>query len=249
MRPPLPLVPCLLAVGCTFPIYSAERTLEFTLPAEDLLRLHCETHNGNIQVTGTAGTTQIALRADLSVRGRTQAEADANLALLDVVRERVGDTLRIRGDYPAAELRNRSPGFRFTLTVPADLVVHLTSHNGNVTATGIRGSTTIETHNGSITGDVTTHHIVATTHNGNVKLRLSGDGPLDGDVRSHNGNVEIAVDERLDSQLVATTRNGRVTPPARVQDAALDRRRVSCRLGDGKGKLAVETYNGNVVIR
>lgn len=249
MRSPVLVVPCLLAFGCTFPIYKAERTLEFTLPAEGLRQLHCETHNGNIQVAGTAGATQLTLRADLSVRGGTQAEADANLALLDVVRERVGDTLRIRGDYPAAELRNRSPGFRFTLTVPADLAVHLTSHNGNVTARGIRGSTAIATHNGNITGDVTTNHIVATTHNGNVELALSGDGPLDGDVHTHNGNVEIAIDQRLDSQLVAATRNGRVTPPGRVQDATLDRRRMSCRFGDGSGKLAVETYNGNVVIR
>lgn len=249
MRSPLLLVPCLLVSGCTFPTYKAERTLEFTLPAEDLRQLRCETHNGNIQVTGTVGATQIALRADLSVRGRTQAEADANLALLDVVRERVGETLRIRGDYPAAKLRNSSPGFRFTLTVPADLAVHLTSHNGNVTARGIRGSTAIETHNGNITGDVTTSHIVATTHNGNVDLVLSGEGSLDGDVRSHNGNIELAIDQRLGSQLVAATSNGRVTPPARAQDATLDQRRVSCRLGSGTGRLAVETYNGNVMIR
>lgn len=249
MRTYLLLLPCALAAGCIFPQYKAEKTLEFTLPIAGLTKLRCESHNGDITITGDATATTIALRADLSVRGHSQAEADANLHLLEVVREQIGDTLRIHGKYPAAELTNRSPGFRFTMTVPPDLAVQLTSHNGDVAAVGMSGSTAIETHNGDVKGSLATNHVVATTHNGDVELKLSGEGPLDGELRSHNGDIEVVVDERLGTRLEASTHNGRVTPPARVQDASFGKRRLTCRLGDGKGKLVIDTHNGDVVIR
>ncbi len=250
MRTYLLLLPCALAAGCIFPQYKAEKTLEFTLPIAGLKKLHCESHNGDITITGDAKATMIALRADLSVRGHSQAEADANLHLLEVMREQVGDTLRIHGKYPAAELSNRSPGFRFTMTVPPELAVQLTSHNGDIAAVGMSGSAAIETHNGDVKGNLTTHHVVATTHNGDVELKLSGDGPLDGELRSHNGDIEVVVDERLGTRLEASTHNGKVTPPSRLEGpATVAKRRVTCKIGDGKGKLVIDTHNGDVVIR
>jgi DUF4097 and DUF4098 domain-containing protein YvlB len=237
------------AAACAFPNFKSTKVVELKLPATKLERLKCESHNGNIKLTGDAAAAEISLHAELTVRGHTQEEADANLHLLEVGQEQDGGTLRIFGKYPKGELNNRSPSFRFTLVVPTALAVELSSHNGNIAATGIAGTAKFETHNGNIDGSLRTNQVIADTHNGNVDLRLEGEGSLDGSVTSHNGNIDLVVASGLGTQLQASTHNGRVTPPANVVDAAASKRRFTCRLGDGKGKLVVGTHNGNVKIR
>jgi DUF4097 and DUF4098 domain-containing protein YvlB len=248
MRSFLPLV-SVLAAGCVFPAYKASKVVELTLPVEKLQELACESHNGAITVTGDAAATDISLRAELSVRGYTQSEANSNLELLEVGREENGGTLRIFGKYPSGTLDNLSPGFTFTLKVPQRFAVRLVSHNGDITANDIDGAATIETHNGDIGGALRGRRVSATTHNGNVGLRLSCEGALDGEARSHNGDIDLAIAESAGTRLEATTQNGRITPPAKLADATIGKSSLACRLGDGKGRFVIDTHNGNVVIR
>lgn len=244
----LPFVP-LFAAACVFPNYKAVKVVELTLPAADFRKLDCESHNGSIVVNGDPTATDVSMRAEISVRGFSQAEADANLHLLEVGREDRGDTMRLFGKYPPGELSNRSPSFQFTLKVPRRLALQLVSHNGNITANDVEGATSIETHNGDIAGAMPTNHLAATTHNGDVELRLSGQGPLDGEVRSHNGDIDLAIGAGLGGRVEAATNNGKVTPPPVLKDATVGNRRLSFSVGDGKGKLVVETHNGDVVMR
>lgn len=248
MRSSLLLVP-VLASACVFPNYQATKVVEFTIPASSLQKLDCQSHNGDITVTGDPAATEIAMRAELSVRGHSQAEADANLHLLEIGREETLGTLRLWGKYPEGELINRSPSFRFTMKVPQRLALQLVSHNGDIDATGMQGAAALETHNGDIDGSLRTNHVVATTHNGDIDLRLSGEGALDGEVRSHNGDIELALAEGFGARLEASTHNGRVTPPVRVMDASISKRSLVGSIGDGKGRLVVESHNGNVVFR
>ncbi|MBL8755579.1 MAG: hypothetical protein JNK15_19940, partial [Planctomycetes bacterium] len=132
---PLAALP-LLATACVFPTHQASKVVELSLPVGQLRRLQCESHNGGITVTGAPDATEIALRAELSVRGTSQAEADANLNLMEVGREENGDLLRLFGKHPVGELNNRSPNYRFILRVPATMALQLESHNGDVSATG-----------------------------------------------------------------------------------------------------------------
>lgn len=246
---PLLLLTSVLAASCVFPNYKATKVVELTLPADKLERLQCESHNGDITVSGDAAATEIALRAEMSVRGVTQDEADSNLHLLEVGHETTGGTLRVFGKYPSGQLNNHSPSFRFTLKVPSALATQLVSHNGDIDTVGTVGAAKLETHNGNIGGVLRTGSLLAVTHNGDVKLRVDGQGPLDGEVTSHNGDIELTLGENLGTMLEASTHNGRVTPPDRIVDASFSKRRLSCRLGDGKGKLVVDTHNGDVVIR
>jgi hypothetical protein len=250
MRLILPLTTvALLSVACVFPNYKASKVVELKLPAAQIERLHCESHNGDITVTGDATASEISLQAELTVRGYSQEEADANLHLLEVAHEASGGTLHVFGKYPRSELNNRSPSFRFTLRVPTAMAVELSSHNGDIAATGIAGTAKLETHNGDIGGTLRTNHVVAETHNGDVDLRIDGDGALDGSVTSHNGDIDLVLASGLGTQLKASTHNGRVTPPANTADATVGKRRLTCRIGDGKGQLVVDTHNGDVVIR
>jgi hypothetical protein len=243
------LLPFLVLAGCVNPRYQASKVVELTLPANGVTALDCWSHNGGVTVTGDAAAASIALRAELSVRGHTQAEADANLELLEVAHDRDGGTLRVRGKYPQDTLNRCSPSFRFTLTVPPQLSLQLGSHNGDLRARGTEGDARFETHNGDIAVELRTNKIAAISHNGDVDLRLDGDGALDGSVISHNGDVTLTLAGAFGTKLQAATHNGRVTGHPQATDTTTSRRSYTGRLGNGAGKLVVDTHNGNVVIR
>lgn len=243
----LPLLPVLLLAACGYPRFAASKTVEFTVPAADLQRLHCETHNGGITITGKAEATDITVRAELSVRGYTQAEADANLHLLEVGSDKANGTLKLYGKYPRGELMNRSPSFAFTLTMPAGLEAELESHNGSMQLTGLAGSLKSTSHNGDVRLQGACAKVAIETHNGDVTADLAGKGALDGSLVTHNGNVVLAFPGAVDATLEASTHNGSLHA-TRLTDAKVSRRQLSGRLGAGTGKLSVTTHNGDVTV-
>lgn len=245
---PLLFVPALVA-GCVFPQFKATKVVEFSVPAKDLQRVDCETHNGDIKVDGDAAATEVSVHVEMSVRGHTQAEADANLHLLEVAREEAGGTLRLFGKYPQAELSNRSPSFRFQLKVPQKTSLELESHNGDLHIAEIEGNAKLETHNGDIGGYMRAGSFTAYTHNGDVELRMATVGGFDGTITTHNGDVDLLLADGLGARVDASTHNGRVTKPAHMTTTRASKRRVTGQVGDGSGKLVVTTHNGDVVLR
>ena len=87
-------------------------------------------------LTRGESATAVRIHAEMTARGHTQDEADANLQLLDIGRAHDGDTLRIFGDYPRDVLAGTSPTFAFTLEVPEQLALTLRTHNGGVATAG-----------------------------------------------------------------------------------------------------------------
>lgn len=247
MRTSLFLVPLLAA--CSYPRYVATKTVEYAIPATSTSNLLCQTHNGHITVTGESNTSQIEVRAELSVRGYTQDEADANLHLVEVGREQKDGTLRLFVKYPQDDLFDCSPAGSFVLRVPRELACGLESHNGRLTLRGTRGNARLETHNGSIDATVEGTEVETTTHNGNIRLALAGSDPIRAEVRSHNGSIEMSLPENIGTMLDASTHNGKVVWPERVVDATYKKRSLRGRIGDGTGSLTISTHNGNVKIQ
>lgn len=241
------LLPFLAACTIT-PAFVATKVVEVEIPAATLQSLACESHNGAISVTG-ASTDTIKLRVEMSVRGVTQEEADGNLARLDLGREQTETQLKLFGRYPQKELCNRSPSFAFTMTAPAALALQLTTHNGNVTTNAITGPVVVTTHNGRIGGQVDGAQLTATTHNGDIALQVGGSGNLEGAIETHNGDVELQFAGARNAAIEASTHNGRLSATGAA--AVLESRRswLRARVGDGTGKLAVTTHNGDVTLR
>lgn len=237
-----------LAACSIYPRFVASKVIETEIPAGSLQQLACESHNGDITVTGAA-TDTITLRVEMSVRGITQAEADSNLHLLELGREQQGDRLRLYGKYPPNELDNRSPSFTFTLTAPARLVLQLESHNGDIVARKVDGTVAAVTHNGRIRAELASTAVALKTHNGDVQLQLDGQGPLDGTVESHNGGVDVSFASGRTTAIAASTHNGRITANGPVRVLASGKGSLQGQVGDGGGKLTVTTHNGDVTLR
>jgi hypothetical protein len=240
------LVP-LLAASCSFPRFVAKKTVELQLDSATLTALRCDTHNGDVAVTGSTAEG-IVLRADISVRGETQEEADDLLHLLEVAAETAESTMRIHGKYPSSQLYNRSPSFTFTLTVPSRLSLQLESHNGDIKAVGMAAAAKIETHNGDIHADVAHTSVRAKSHNGDVHLTLSAPGALDAVAHTHNGDVHVGLAADATGTVEASTHNGRTTAPEHAT-GKVGKRSFRVQVGDGTGSLRATSHNGDVQIR
>jgi hypothetical protein len=248
-RAPLLAVLPVLFTACAYPGFVAKKTVQLDIAAENLTAVDCESHNGAITVVGDTAATKVDLRVELSVRGHTQEEADANLGQLDFTRDVLAGKLTLRGTCPH-ELRQRmSPSFAFTLTTPPAVALRLQTHNGDIGAKGTTGAIDLETHNGSIRAAAANGLLIVRTHNGEVDLTVDHAGPVNGSIESHNGSVTVGFGERASAALEASTHNGSIQTPKRLQDATITRSSLRCRIGDGQGKLVVTTHNGNVAIR
>jgi DUF4097 and DUF4098 domain-containing protein YvlB len=249
MRTALLFVP-LLTVACSYPRFTASKTVEAEVPLEQAIALHCKTHNGDITITRGDASDTIQLHTVMKVRGHTQEEADDNLRLLSVAHEVHGETLKIYGKYPRPDLNNRSPSFTYTMKVPEHLALTLLTHNGNVRTDGTTGALRVETHNGDVIGAVQNQKVWVETHNGEVELAIDSGADLDGRIVSHNGDIDVVVSADARCWLEAATHNGHIDPPATIHDADIKRRSLRCRLGEANtdGRLFLKTHNGDIEV-
>lgn len=260
-----------LAAACSMPMHKAMRTYELTLPAEGLQRLACDTRNGGITIVGDAAATTVSVRADLSVRGRTQAEAEANLKVLDVQKEVSTDAITLKGVFPASGLGQSQPEIAFTIRMPARLRAAATTHNGDVRLDGSDGGAALTTHNGDVVVagggaevQATTHNgdvrwqgagrrVELVTHNGNVRAEFAAAGEVQSTLTSHNGDVDVAFPGAVDAAFAAETSNGGIRLAAKgMTDVVTSRggRSATARLGKGgAGQVKAATHNGDVTVR
>ncbi|MBM4060812.1 MAG: DUF4097 domain-containing protein [Planctomycetes bacterium] len=245
---PLLLTSCVL-LTCTLPTYEARRTVDLRLPAAELARFVCTSHNGTISVTGDPAIVEVEVRAELSVRGWSQGEADDNLNLMSVGHERQGGTLRVFGHYPQGALDNLSPSFAFTVRLPRQVALELESHNGDLVVRGTAGDQRCTTHNGGIDAQADGRRLGFLTHNGRIGVDVTTAGPVDGTFESHNGEVDVAFGPAASATLTAGTHNGGISAGERLRDVRLDRSTLRARIGDGEGRVAITTHNGDVRVR
>lgn len=248
LRPTCLLLLPLLAAACAMPTFVARKSLDMTVPVDNLRRLQCESHNGSITVTAEDGRKDVDLHAEFSVRGYTQAEADANLQRMELVKEAGAGSLHVYGQCPEG-FGQLSPTFTFALKVPKQVAVVLASHNGNLTVHGVEGAAQLETHNGNVDAAVVGERIDATSHNGDLLLHVASHEHLDGDLVTHNGDIQLALDGGANTTLNASTHNGRVTGPASLREARVSRTELSGKLGTGAGSLRIVSHNGNIDVR
>ena len=242
------LLPLSCLVACTYPSFTATKTVELDVPAATVQRLRCTSHNGAIVIRRGAADDSVHLRVRMEAPGVTQAEADDNLNLLSVVHAVDGDLLDVHGEYPQNAFTMRTPGFEFTLDVPERIAALLETHNGDIRVDGIVGAVEATTHNGGISGELRGAHVVAATHNGGIDATL-GDAVADGSLTTHNGTVSVTLAANASTWIEANTHNGTIRLPAGATEATVSEDHARCRIGDGRGKLVVETHNGNVVVR
>jgi DUF4097 and DUF4098 domain-containing protein YvlB len=124
----------------------------------------------------------------------------------------------------------------------------LETYNGDAQVTHSEGSVRIETYNGNITVSSTTPKMEVTTYNGEIVGNLAAVPTFDGYYKSYNGSIQLRFMGDPSVQVSCYTYNGSISVPRLNHVTLKKKRKLSGRIGDGKGTLEVETYNGNIRI-
>jgi hypothetical protein len=219
------LVPISQAVGCAAGLFRAHADFHTTADFDGVKQVSVETRNGAIEVQCVAGRSDVDIQAKRHASGITVGDALAHAEMIEIEAKRdpgQPDLLRIVAVFPPSEL-GRNYGAAFTIALPPDVSLTLTTKNGRVHAAGVNGDVSIETTNGAVELEDITGQVKARSSNGRMTLR-----DVDGDVelKTSNGTVDLARVGK--DHITVETTNGRI------------------RTADLRGEVYVRSSNGTI---
>lgn len=205
------------------------------------------TSNGSIRVTGER-RSDVLVRAQVVTYGRT-AERARELARAITINQ----SGTLRADGPRSENRE---GWHvaFRIQAPQATDLDLTSSNGSLAITDVRGRLKLRTSNGSVNLVNAAGDVAADTSNGSVNVTLAGT-KWDGeglDVSTSNGSVRLTMPDNYNARLVAGTSNGSINVgfPITVSGNIGGRRHdIDTTIGSGGPALRLRTSNGSIRVQ
>jgi len=203
--------------------------------------------NGPITITQGSGS-------EVEIRAEKRADRDARMEDLGFVVKRTDTGLVVCAIFESADEcdaergfrynRNRNwdrrrsrPSARFTIRIPAGVLVNASTGNGDVTINGAGSETTASTGNGSVLVTGTTGAVRASTGNGEVIVE-GARGP----VKASTGNGDVRV-STSSGPVDASSGNGDID----VSMARLERS-AAMRFATGSGRIVValpENFNAD----
>jgi hypothetical protein len=165
--------------------------------------------------------------------------------------------LHWNGDYQVA--------YDFVLRVPADAALDLSTVNeGEVKVRGVRGSFAVSNVNGGIELDGMASAGMARTVNGAVRVQFAENPAGDSSFATVNGDVEVGLRRALAADVRLRTTNGEIFTefayaPQPLAGVSREHQRgryvyktahaTGIRIGSGGSKIALETFNGDLILR
>ena len=225
----LPVGLALAVAGCETYSFKHEIPFQKAADLDGIEKVEVTTRNGRVTVSCVDGIAAADIKGVKFARGTSADDAKAHAEKIIILVERSENdpkllviTVRIPD-----EIKTRSPGAAFEVTLPPELDLAVTTKNGKVRVTGTRGDVAISTSNGTV--DVT-------------------DVAGDLDLRSSNGTISI--DKSGRSKVKATTSNGKIIARDVTGSTVLETSNGSVRLTvlalPESPEISVRTSNGDV---
>jgi hypothetical protein len=164
--------------------------------------------------------------------------------------------LELRGDDGNVEITGGSAGIDcetddgdVTLR-DIDGTVRVFTEDGDLLLDGVRGDLHLETDDGDIEGaGVASPRIVVRTEDGDVGLDLLDVPGVDWRFSSDDGRIELEIGGNISAELTVRTDDGRIrvdVPGAEIRTD--DENRLTARLGDGDGRIRIDSNDGSVSV-
>ena len=260
---------CLLLgiTGCDIPSAKYEITRHMSAPLAAGSSFSARTHNGAITIAGReeAGCD---LTATITGRASTEEKAKELAEKTKVSLKNDGDKLIVEIDKPWLK-SNQSVSVSLDAKVPNETNPYLTTHNGAITITDIKGKVDATTHNGRVkTSNVSNHAKLKThngaviceeisgdawlsTHNGSIKVSYAGDAPgvCETILTTYNGSINLKTPPNISAVVNLSTHNGSINTELPITlIGTVSKNKLNGKIGEGLGKLKLETYNGSIKI-
>lgn len=262
------LAGCCINIGSCAMRAKYERIVHLSAPLSPGSRLEAQTHNGSIKIIG-ADVDECNLTATITAHAITEEEAQKLAERTTVRLEPFGNRLIVKIDKPVF-LMNQSVSVGLEAQVPDKSDLSLTTHNGSISITNIKGDINSTTHNGTITAEQVSGTAEMHTHNGSVICReISGDTRLkthNGRIRTYysekapsvcdislityNGDIELETPSGFSGEVDIFTSNGSIRTDLPITIVGkVSKKKISGKIGDGQGKMHLETHNGSIRVQ
>jgi DUF4097 and DUF4098 domain-containing protein YvlB len=127
-----------------------------------------------------------------------------------------------------------------------------TTHNGNIKTSHVSGKTKLGTHNGNVICEEILGDSWGSTHNGNIRISYAVDAApvCEISLTTHNGNIDLKAPPNLSAAVDLSTHNGSIKTEIPITvTGTVSRKKLRGKIGEGLGKLKLETHNGSIKIR
>lgn len=236
---------------------TARETVDETFPFAAGARLSLDNVNGSVRLEAW-DRDEIHVLAEKKVRAGSGARAEELLRALEVRMEPTAGGLSIETRHPRGSdgvvswmFGGGSSGeVEYTIRLPRDADLDVTTVNGGVEIRGVSGRLRLRSTNGRIDVAGGGGSIDAATTNGGISAELSEVSGID-DLSLHttNGGVHLALPADAGAELSARTTNGSIETDLPVQlQGRLRRTRIEGTLNGGGPRLDISTTNGSIRI-
>jgi len=227
----------------------AERTDNLTVPVGDASALTVTTGVGAITLEPTEAA-EVRVTADITVKAKTDEEAQALLEGVHVSAEPSGDKLVIKAEKPSGFGRNQLT-VDLTIAAPAHLRLDCTTNVGDIRVSDFAGRVESHTDVGSITCTGLRGAMSLHTNVGDIKAAYAPDAPaaLDVSASTNVGNIDFTGPAQVSANLTAASNVGDIHAHRPITVSGSLGKSVRASLGAAEGQVDLHTNVGSITIR
>ena len=208
--------------------------------------------NGRIDVQPGSGTS-VEVVAEKSARAGSVEAAKEALGRIEIQENASASIVRLE-----TKLQRRTGGFfggwnqevHYRVKVPASVEVRLTTVNGGIELSGLKGRVTAEATNGGIKVHDVSGALDASTTNGGVEAELTDVADSGVRLGCTNGGIRLRLPSNAKATISARVTNGGIhTDGIDIEPVGeASRRRLEGRLNGGGPRIDLEGTNGGIRI-
>ena len=214
-------------------------------------RLELANVNGKIEVRPATGST-LEVYAKKIGSGASAAAAKDALSRIEIVEQSSPSLVKIETSLPRGSQSGLFGGGRqveYTVHVPANVEVHVSTVNGGVEVEGLKSKVSAEATNGGVRARDIGGPIEAITTNGGVEVDLVQISEAGVKLECTNGGIKLRLPSSAKASISARITNGGIVTTGLALDATENsRRRLDARLNGGGPRIDLEGTNGGIAI-
>ncbi|MEJ5165523.1 MAG: DUF4097 family beta strand repeat-containing protein [Thermoanaerobaculia bacterium] len=236
----------LLILFLSLNLFSFEETFKKEVPLKDLENLRVVNVNGNIEISGEE-------RDSILIEAIKRAERQSHLKNLEIIIGREGKELKIETKHTRSYFLGFLPvkmggTVNYKIKAPKNLKLKIETVNGNVRVENISSFIEAESVNGDIWIKEASGKGAFETVNGEIKIEIKEENP-ELKIESVNGNIFLKSTKKINAKYYLEVVNGKIKiVPSLMEIKSSSPKEMEGILGNGVGKLHIETVNGDITI-
>jgi hypothetical protein len=238
---------CITVVGDSLQ-GKAKRTDNLTAPVGDAKAMRITTNVGAIKLE-PAEPAEVRVTADITVKAKTDEQAEELLQGVRITAEPSGDTFVVKAEKPSGFGRNQL-NVDFTITAPAGLRLDCTTNVGDIRINGF--TSRIETHTdvGSITCTGLRDRVSLHTNVGDIRAAYASDASAAVDVSASTnvGNIDFTGPSQVSANVAAAANVGDIHTDRPLAVKGSLGKSIRASLGAAEGQIDLRTNVGSISI-